>query len=147
MTHFPFSVDVPVRGYEVDAFHHVNNAVYLNWLEHARWELGQVGGFPGWDAHTQPVVRHVELDYQHEVVLGDVVRVTLWPRRAGNTSFTLGCSMRIVQSKDPARVGSVALLATTVIVVVRVDGGGKMPLPEAWRQVFPESDPGPQPPV
>ena len=28
-----------VRGYELDSFGHVNNAVYLNYMEQARWEL------------------------------------------------------------------------------------------------------------
>ena len=27
-----------VRGYELDSFGHVNNAVYLNYLEEARWD-------------------------------------------------------------------------------------------------------------
>ena len=28
-----------VRGYEQDVFGHVNNAVYLNYIEQARWEI------------------------------------------------------------------------------------------------------------
>lgn len=28
-----------VRGYELDSFGHVNNAVYLNYIEQAQWEL------------------------------------------------------------------------------------------------------------
>ena len=34
-TRFEFNV----RGYELDSFGHVNNAVYLNYLEQARWEM------------------------------------------------------------------------------------------------------------
>ena len=30
---------IMVRGYELDSFGHVNNAVYLNYCEHARWEI------------------------------------------------------------------------------------------------------------
>ncbi len=30
-----------VRGYELDSFNHVNNAVYLNYLEVARWKFLQ----------------------------------------------------------------------------------------------------------
>ena len=32
---YPFTV----RGYELDSFGHVNNAVYLNYFEQARWEI------------------------------------------------------------------------------------------------------------
>jgi YbgC/YbaW family acyl-CoA thioester hydrolase len=30
---------ITVRGYELDSFGHVNNAVYLNYCEQARWEI------------------------------------------------------------------------------------------------------------
>lgn len=31
--------DFYVRGYELDSFNHVNNAVYFNYLEEARWQM------------------------------------------------------------------------------------------------------------
>lgn len=34
---FDFSFEV--RGYELDSFGHVNHAVYLNYMEQARWEI------------------------------------------------------------------------------------------------------------
>ena len=34
-----FKYNFEVRGYELDSFGHVNNAVYLNYLEQARWEI------------------------------------------------------------------------------------------------------------
>jgi YbgC/YbaW family acyl-CoA thioester hydrolase len=34
-----FQYKITVRGYELDSFNHVNNAVYLNYLEQARWEI------------------------------------------------------------------------------------------------------------
>lgn len=36
-----FKYNFQVRGYELDSFGHVNNAVYLNYLEQARWEIIQ----------------------------------------------------------------------------------------------------------
>lgn len=36
-----FKYKFQVRGYELDSFGHVNNAVYLNYLEQARWEIVQ----------------------------------------------------------------------------------------------------------
>jgi YbgC/YbaW family acyl-CoA thioester hydrolase len=34
-----FEYPLTVRGYELDSYNHVNNAVYLNYFEQARWEL------------------------------------------------------------------------------------------------------------
>ncbi len=34
-----FKYKFSVKGYELDSFGHVNNAVYLNYLEQARWEI------------------------------------------------------------------------------------------------------------
>lgn len=40
----PFWVRVMVRGYEVDPRGHVNQAVYLQYAEHARWECMRAAG-------------------------------------------------------------------------------------------------------
>jgi acyl-CoA thioester hydrolase len=34
-----FKTKLSVRGYELDSYGHVNNAVYLQYLEQARWEI------------------------------------------------------------------------------------------------------------
>ena len=34
-----FKTQIIVRGYELDSYNHVNNAVYLQYFEHARWEV------------------------------------------------------------------------------------------------------------
>lgn len=34
-----FEYFVTVRGYELDSFGHANNAVYLNYIEQAQWEM------------------------------------------------------------------------------------------------------------
>ena len=42
-----FHVRVVVRGYELDTQGHLNQAVYLQYAEHARWELLRAAGIPG----------------------------------------------------------------------------------------------------
>jgi acyl-CoA thioester hydrolase len=34
-----YSFKTDVRGYELDSYGHVNNAVYINYTEQARWEI------------------------------------------------------------------------------------------------------------
>ena len=44
-----FEDTIRVRSYELDALGHVNHAVYLNYLEQARYDAMEAGGFP----HTE----------------------------------------------------------------------------------------------
>ena len=41
----PHTTYVEVRTYELDSYNHVNNAVYLNYLEHARMDFLKAIGF------------------------------------------------------------------------------------------------------
>lgn len=143
---FPFTVEVAVRGYEIDVYGHAKNSVYMNWLEHALWELGRVPEFQTMFEGIQTVARRVSLEFLAETKLGDRLAVTLWPRAAGNTSFTMGGLIRIIDSDEPARRGAVALKASIVQVCVR-PGTGKVPLPEAARRHVPANDPGDEPPL
>ena len=34
-----FEYHLKAKGYELDSYNHVNNAVYLNYMEQARWEI------------------------------------------------------------------------------------------------------------
>jgi YbgC/YbaW family acyl-CoA thioester hydrolase len=139
---FPFSIEFPVRGYEIDSWGHVNNAVYLQWLEYCRWEMAAAeGGFTSFAGDVLPVLRHVELDYRAETLLGDHVRVSVWPRSLGQTSFTLGFAVRVTQSREAARVGTLNLVSKIVFACIR-RGEGKVPVPDGWRQYFPGQDPG-----
>lgn len=139
---FPFSTEIDVRGYEIDSFGHVNNAVYLSWLEHARWELGLEHRLDLTDPTALPVVRHVTLDYRAQTLLGDRVRISVWGRSVGRTSFTYGNAIRIVGSRrDPARVGTLVLTSTTVFACID-KSGQKTAVPERWRTFFPAQDPG-----
>lgn len=72
-----FHFDLQVRGYELDAFGHVNNAVYLHYLEEARWDfLRRTGMLDGMAArgHLLAVV-DLSIRYVRECRLGDELRV------------------------------------------------------------------------
>ena len=34
-----FEFSITVRGYEIDSYSHLNHAIYLNYMEQARWEI------------------------------------------------------------------------------------------------------------
>ena len=79
-----FRVRVAVRGYEIDIQGHVNQAVYLQYGEHARWQCFLAAGL-GPDtlaeAGVGPVVLETTIRYLKELRPGDEVDVTcrfLW---------------------------------------------------------------------
>lgn len=138
---FPHVTEVIVRGYELDSFGHANNASYLNWLEHARWELFREYGILERMDGAFTMLRHMELDFKAETFHGDRLRIATWPRTAGDTSILLGASIRITDSNETERIGKVALTSTSVLVCMK-KGVGKVAVPESVRELFPEEDPG-----
>ncbi|MDO0910570.1 acyl-CoA thioesterase [Streptomyces sp. DT2A-34] len=75
----PFSVPVTVRGYETDVQGHLNQAVYLNYAEHARWSLLQAAGISQaglLGRGVGPVALETTIRYLRELLAGDEVEVT-----------------------------------------------------------------------
>lgn len=74
-----FFVDVTVRGYELDTQGHLNQAVYLQYAEHARWELLRAAGVPQEKllaGGVGPVQLEVTVKYLRELRGGERVRVS-----------------------------------------------------------------------
>jgi acyl-CoA thioester hydrolase len=75
----PFRARVTVRGYELDTQGHLNQAVYLQYAEHARWEVLRAAGLPQQrliDSGVGPVALEVTLRFRAELRGGDEVDVT-----------------------------------------------------------------------
>ncbi|MGN2637334.1 acyl-CoA thioesterase [Nocardia takedensis] len=71
-----FTVTLQVRGYELDTLGHVNQAVYLQYGEHARWELLREAGVAGDKLIAEaigPVVLETNIKYRRELRVGDEV--------------------------------------------------------------------------
>jgi acyl-CoA thioester hydrolase len=62
-----------VRGYELDSFGHVNNAVYLNYIEQAKWEiLYKTGTFSYfWENDIIPAIIEINIRFIREVRIFD----------------------------------------------------------------------------
>jgi acyl-CoA thioester hydrolase len=73
-----FLAEHVVRGYELDGYGHVNNAVYLNYAEYARWCMiedaaGSMEYFK--NNGVMPVVARVEIDYKRPCYLGEKLQI------------------------------------------------------------------------
>ena len=83
---FVFRVPIQVRFRVLDSLNHVNNAVYVTYLEFARIAY--------WNAllkNERPsmLVARVEMDYLRPVLLHDVVEVLVRTSEIGTKSFTM----------------------------------------------------------
>ena len=87
----PTTVEVEARSYELDPYGHLNNAVYVSWLEHGRLCYFRERGHTyisipeSFGVHV--VVVRVDLSYRSQVRLGDRLRVRSRITRFGRASF------------------------------------------------------------
>ena len=115
-------VTIRVRWADMDAYQHVNNAVYLNYLEEAR-DTVMVGLF-GPEA-LDFVLAHVDIDFRSEVTQDDG-EVTVLSRVVcyGRSSVR---SREVVRKPD----GSLAAEGGAVVVPRDTTTGRSRPLAEA----------------
>ncbi|GGZ41228.1 acyl-CoA thioesterase [Streptomyces poonensis] len=75
----PFQLRVVVRGYELDTQGHLNQAVYLQYCEHARWESLRAAGITQdrlISTGIGPAVLENTMRFRQELRGGDEVDVT-----------------------------------------------------------------------
>jgi acyl-CoA thioester hydrolase len=123
---------IEIRWSDVDAYEHVNNAVYATYLEECRdeWvEAALDGAGDVWDF----VLARVAIDFRRELRLEDEeVVVSCALERIGTSSLTLREEIR-------KRDGEVAAQAEAVLVARDRGMGGSRPLSEAEREAFARS--------
>jgi thioesterase III len=121
-------VPVEARSYEIDPYGHVNNAVYVQWLEHGRlaWlrDRGMTYTSIPETFGVHVVVVGLRLDYRAEVVLGDRLAVVTDVVKLGSSSFVFA---QRVEFED----GRVAASGEVTMVCTR--GGRAAPIPDALR--------------
>ncbi len=123
MTH---RCELTVRSYECDGYNHVNNAVYLNYLEYARMEFLKDSGFD-YGAFTRKgyglIVARIRIDYRQPAYTYDrlTVETTSIKRRRTSGIF------RQVVLKDGAVVADAEVTWATVN-----SEGRPCPLPEGF---------------
>lgn len=103
----PHQLELKVRDYECDLQGHVNNAVYQNYLEHARHEflLSRGIDFAALAAEgVNLVVIRAELDYQLPLRSGDRFRITTGVERISPVRFAfLQQIQRLADSRPVVR--------------------------------------------
>jgi acyl-CoA thioester hydrolase len=125
---FSFVHHETARFRDLDPMGHVNNAVYLTWLENARIEfLRTLGAFDGVAANEMTMIlARVEIDFRSPVTFGERVEIGVRVSRFGTKSFDLECYVRAADR--------VAAEATTVLVAYDYVNNTSKEIPAEWRQ-------------
>lgn len=128
----PSVVEVEARSYELDPYGHVNNAVYVNWLEHGRLcflrDRGHTYTSVPETFGVHVVVVRQDLQYKAQVHLGDRLSVTTRILRLGRTSFAF-----FQEVSYPG--GRVAASGEVTMVCVGRDGAAE-PIPSGLRSLL-----------
>jgi YbgC/YbaW family acyl-CoA thioester hydrolase len=119
----------------MDSFGHVNHATYLSYLEQARWDALEAGGFTsddlrreGWGIH---VVR-AEVDYLKPCRQGQLLRIVTRPERLRGTSMVF--SHEIHRADDEPETGP-AVRANVTLVWIGTNGR-PMRIPDVPRRAL-----------
>jgi acyl-CoA thioester hydrolase len=120
---------IEIRWNDLDVYGHVNNAIYLTYLEEVRDEW--LGGSLGDPAEVWNwVLARVEIDYRRELALADdFVVATCRLERLGNSSVTTREEVRTLG-------GELSAEATAVLVARDRQSGRSRPLTERERAAF-----------
>lgn len=125
-----YTCNLEVRGYELDSFGHVNHAVYVSYLEHARWKMLEQEGITlakldEWK--RWPVIAQLEINYLKPTYLGQTLEVRTHVLEHGKTNFLI--EQTIFFEKTPVLRGKVR--------VVTVDERGRpASLPEQVAELW-----------
>jgi acyl-CoA thioester hydrolase len=119
---------IQVRFRDVDAFGHVNNAVFFSYVELARIRYLLDVLQPDTPFDRMPLIlARVELDYRSPIAFGEEVEVESRVDRIGRSSFDMRHRMTAAEGR---LVGEVH----TVLVTYDYAAARPMPVPDAWRQ-------------
>lgn len=115
MTAFHFTTDIEIRFADIDAYGHVNNAIFFTYLETARVKLFQqhFGGFL--DTSLTFLVVRAECDYRLPVTLNDKLQITIVIEQLRHSSFTFGYRLHNGEGKNYATARTVMVCYDPVV--------------------------------
>ena len=115
-----------VRFNDLDGMGHVNNAVFLTYLEQTRLAWFRSHGEEGSMALTDIILARTEIDFRSPLVFGETVTIGLRPSRLGTKSFELEYELRVGER--------LVAEARSVLVGYDYDAAQSTEVPERWQR-------------
>lgn len=86
------SFKIELYNFHIDFLGHVNNAVYVQWMDRGRSKLLEAIGMPVHKIFQQeivPILAQTNITYKSPLYLGDRVRVEMWLSQLKNASVIM----------------------------------------------------------
>ena len=115
-----------VRFRDLDALGHVNNAVFLTYIESARVAFLLDLGAAATLEDMSIIVARIEIDFLAPVGFGEEVEIAVRASRFGDKSFDLDYELRVG--------GRVVAVAKSVLVGYDYAKGETVTIPDEWRE-------------
>ena len=127
-------IELSVRPEDIDAYDHVNNAVYLGWLDRAAWSHSASLGVPlerCLALRRGMAAQRIEIDYLRAALRGDHVQAATWIVGADGR-------LRAQRRFQVRRVTDGATLARARIdyVCINLDSGRAARMPEIFARAY-----------
>ena len=127
-------IELEVEAQDIDAYGHVNNAVYLTWLDRAAWSHSAALGVPLERCVTLRrgmAALRTEIDFVRAALLGDRVRVATWIADS-NGRLRVERRFQVVRAADEATLAR----ARTEYVCINLDSGRAVRMPELFARAY-----------
>jgi thioesterase-3 len=123
-------IEITVRGFHIDAFGHVNNARYLEFIEEARWAIFSEALIKLPELQLSFAIVNININYRRPALLGQRLHIDAEVVRFGNTSF-------VIEQKVVDAANSEIIFADASVTSVIVNKEGKpLPLDEKLRHLL-----------
>jgi acyl-CoA thioester hydrolase len=131
-----FELTVTVQPADIDRQNHVNNTVYVRWIQEvatAHWEARAPADAR--DAIGWVVLRH-EIDYKSPACLGDELLLRTWVGKATRATFERFAEIRRLTSDLRSPTSSLLASARTLWVPINPNTGKPTRVPPEVRARF-----------
>ena len=129
----PHVIELGVEAADIDAYDHVNNAVYLTWLDRAAWSHSAALGVPLERCVAMRrgmAALRTEIDFVRAALPGDRVRVATWIAAGGR--LRVERRFQVVRAADDATLAR----ARTEYACINLDTGRAVRMPELFARAY-----------
>ena len=127
-------IGLQVQPADVDAYEHVNNAVYLTWLDRAAWSHSAALGVPlerCLALRRGMAAQRIEIDYLRAALCGDRIQAATWIV-GGDGRLRAERRFQIRRASDSATLAR----ARVDYVCINLDSGRAARMPEMFARAY-----------